>query len=608
MRTWWRYWRETLDCMMRLRPHLRAGRNLVVAVVVSAFVAAALEGVGVGMLVPLINLLLGGEGHRPMRPIAWLMEVAPGHGPAFYIVAFCGVVAGAIASKNVVLYVSTVLAARLRCRLATNMREAMYRRLLGADMAVFEQRAAGEVANGFGSETFRALATFDLLLSAVQRGCMLLCYVVAMVVISWRLTLVTVVLGGAIGGVVAFLSKRLHQQGRDLTEANQRLSSQLVESFAGIRVIKATHSWERELARFQEANRFQARTEERSTRISGLFMPLAEVVAVAGAMLIVGGAYVFFVRTGLMLSSHLFGFGFILLRMLPLLNQLYSMQGHLLYMSAGVREVEKWLATPQHPHRPFGDRGFVGVREAIRFEGVSFTYPNGTQALSDVGFDWPAGRTVALVGASGSGKSTVAGLLLRFRHPTSGRITVDGVDYWEFSPASWHQGVAIVEQEAFLFHDTMERNIGYGFPEVRAEEVQRAIELAHLEDVVRELPAGLQTVVGERGTTLSGGQRQRLAIARALVRNPKILILDEATSALDTVSERQVQSALSEAMRGRTVLVIAHRLSTVRSADHIVVMDHGRVVEQGTWGALEGRGGVFTRLVRSASGVAGLIG
>ena len=179
---------------------------------------------------------------------------------------------------------------------------------------------------------------------------------------------------------------------------------------------------------------------------------------------------------------------------------------------------------------------------------------------------------------------------------------VDGRNYWSFSAESWHRAVAVVEQDAFLFHDTMASNIGYGFEGVTKEALDRAVRLAHLEDLVNSLPAGLETVVGERGTMLSGGQRQRLAIARALVRDPKILILDEATSSLDTVSESEVQAALSEAQQGRTALVIAHRLSTVRHANHIVVLDEGRVVQQGTWEELARNPGVFARLLNLTGG------
>lgn len=605
MKTWWRQTRELAGCLMRLRPHLRAGRYLVAAVVFSSLAAAVLEGTGVSMLVPLLNLLLGGEGAREMRPILFAKEWIPGHGPAFYIVLFCVLVVGLIAAKNALLYGSGLLGARLRRRLVTNLREAMYRSLLGADLHVFEQHPAGEMANTFGLETYRTMLTYDILLGMIQRFCMLLCYLAAMVVISWQLTIITLVLGAAIGAVVTTLSRRLHQRGNEITTANQKLAAHLIETFSGIRVIKATHSSTREMERFQALNRGQAATEEQGTRISALFMPAAEIVAVTGAMLIVGSAYFFLVRPQLMLSSHLFGFGFILLRILPLLNQLYSMHGNLTYMAGGLRAVEGWLDMPQHPLRTFGSQPFEDVRQAIHFENVSFAYPNGTQALDHVTFTLPAGKTVALVGASGSGKTTAASLLLRFRCPSSGRIAVDGTDYWEFTAPSWHQAIAIVEQEAFLFHDTMGQNIGYGFPTVTREEIQEAVRMAHLDDVIQALPDGLQTMVGERGMALSGGQRQRLAIARALVRNPRILILDEATSALDTLSERQVQTALNQAVKGRTVLVIAHRLSTIRNADHIVVLEQGRVVEQGSWEELAARDGAFAKFLQSVAGSPG---
>jgi ABC-type multidrug transport system fused ATPase/permease subunit len=281
---------------------------------------------------------------------------------------------------------------------------------------------------------------------------------------------------------------------------------------------------------------------------------------------------------------------------------MYGLQGYLLYLASGAIEVESWLQSPQHPKRPFGADRFEEFNTEIRFEDVSFGYANGREALKHISFSVPKGSTVALVGPSGSGKSTVASLLLRFRRPTDGRILVDGRDYWDFSAESWHRAVAIVEQDAFLFHDTMANNIGYGLDGVTKEALGRAVRLAHLEDLVNSLPAGLDTVVGERGTMLSGGQRQRLAIARALVRDPMILILDEATSALDTVSESEVQAALSEAQQGRTALVIAHRLSTVRHADHIVVLDEGRVVQQGTWDELARNPGVFARLLNLTSG------
>ena len=362
----------------------------------------------------------------------------------------------------------------------------------------------------------------------------------------------------------------------------------LEQSFAGVRVVRATNAQAaRDRALPATERRAGRRARRRRPARTALLFPLTETLGVIGAMVIVACAYIFFVRPGHMLSSYLLGYGFFLLRLLPLLNTLYSMQGHLFYVAGGIREVERWLNTPIYPERPFGAVEFPGIRESLRLENVSYTYGTGTEALIDVDFEVRAGQTVALVGTSGSGKSTLASLLMRLRVPTTGASPSTAVDYWEFSPESWHRSIALVEQDAFLFHGTLRENVLYGWQHVTEGAIERAVAAANLAEMVASLPAGLDTLVGERGAMVSGGQRQRIAIARAIVRDPGILVLDEATSHLDSVSEQLVQQALVNAARGRTTIVIAHRLSTIRDADWIVVFEHGRVVEQGTWESLQ---------------------
>lgn len=597
MRPWWKDLRKLAACIVRLRPHFRGGRWLMIAVASAALVAGALEGLAVSLLVPLLSLVLGGEGAAPMRPIQWMQRWLPGHGPAFYVLAFCGLTLGAVAGKNGVYLVSQWLAARLKARISVNLREDLFRRLHSAELKLFEERTAGDFTNAFLTETHRTINAVDHLMLFGQRASIAFFYMLALLAISWPLTIAAVLIAGAMGGFMMLIYRTLGRRGEELTELNKRFSSTLLESFAGVRLIRATDSQEREIRRFAEVNSALARTEEGSARATALIMPIAETVAIAGGMAIIAGAYVFLVRPGLMLGSHLMGFGAILIRLLPLLNQLYGLQGYLLYLASGAIEVEKWLQSPQHPVRPFGERIFEQLGSEVRFENVSFDYGTGRPALKQVSFVIPAGATVALVGPSGSGKSTVASLLLRFRALSGGQILVDGRNYWEFTAESWHRSVAVVEQDAFLFHDTMANNIQYGYEGATPETLARAVKMAHLEDVVNSLPLGLNTVVGERGTMLSGGQRQRLALARALVRDPKILILDEATSALDTVSEREVQAALNEAQQGRTALVIAHRLSTVRTADWIVVLVDGDVAQQGTWEQLQSTPGAFATML-----------
>jgi subfamily B ATP-binding cassette protein MsbA len=581
----------------RLSPYLRAERGRLIAVLGSSVVVMVFEGVGVGLLVPLLSVLLGGENATPMRPLQWLQIQFPGHSPAFYVGMVSGAIVTAIILKNIAVYTVQVLSAGLKRHVAVHLRDALFRRLHTADLDVFDRSPGGEIASVFLVESYRTTLGIEVAVGMFQRTAIAMFYLSALFYISWPLTLLVVALAVAIGGTLTSVYRGIAKAGGELTELNHRLGAMLSQSFAGIRIVRATNSQAQELAAFHELNEGEALAEERSARASSLLFPFTEVLAVIGAMLIVTCAYVFFVRTGLMLSSYLLAYGFMLLRLLPLLNQLYAMQGHLFYLAGGVRDVQVWLETPQYPVRPFGTRDYSALRSELRLERVSYTYPNGSVALRDVSFSVPVGTTVAIVGSSGSGKSTIAAILLRLRAPTSGRITVDGVDCWEYSPESWHRATALVEQDAFLFHGTLRENVLYGGAGVSEEALARAIETANLQDVVTSLPQGLDTLVGERGAMVSGGQRQRIAIARAVVRDPSILVLDEATSHLDSVSEQLVQHALAKAARGRTTIVIAHRLSTIREANKLIVLDNGEVAEEGTWEQLARGGGAFERLL-----------
>jgi len=598
VKAWVQQIAELGNILRFLRPYLVERRMMLAAVLTSALFVMLFEGFGVGLLVPLLNLLLGGERATPMRPLQWLEATWPGHSPAFYIGTIAVTIVGAIALKNLAFYTSLVLNARLKRHVAIALRNDLFRRLQIADLDVFDRMPGGDLANVFLVESYRTTLAVDGMLALIQRTSIAGFYVAALFFLSWPLTLLVVGLAVALGSSLSFVYGRLKRVGVELTDLNHRLSSAVGQSFSGIRIVRATNSQAREIEAFNRLNTAQASAEERSAEALSLVFPITETLAVAGAMVIVTAAYIFLVRPGHMLSSYLLAYGFILLRLLPLLNQLYQLHGHLTYLAGGITEVQTWMATPHFPERPFGARRFEGLQRELRFERVGFRYPNGREALEEIDFAVPVGKTVAIVGPSGAGKSTLANILLRLRAPTSGRITIDGDDCWEYSPESWHRATALVEQDAFLFHGTLRENILYGCDAVDESRLSGVLAAAHLTDVVTTLPEGLETLVGERGAMVSGGQRQRIAIARALIRNPSILILDEATSHLDSVSERLVQQALHNASRGRTTIVIAHRLSTIRDADLLIVLENGRIAEQGTWESLATAGGAFERLIK----------
>jgi subfamily B ATP-binding cassette protein MsbA len=598
VKAWLQHLAELRNILAFLRQYLVRQPLLLAAVLASALFVMLFEGFGVGLLVPLLNLLLSGERATPMRPLQWLERTLPDHSPAFYIGTIAVAIVFAVALKNAAFYTSLVLAARLKHRIAVRLRDDLFGRLHRADLDLFDRLPGGDLANVFLVETYRTTIAIDAMLALLQRTSIAAFYVAALFFLSWPLTTLVILLAVALGTALSFVYGRLKTVGVELTDLNHRMAAMLGQSFSGVRIVRATHSQDREIEQFHQLNEAHADAEERSAEAISLLFPVTETLAVAGAMVIVTCAYVFLVRPGYMLSSYLLAYGFVLLRLLPLLNQLYGLHGHLAYLAGGIHEVKAWLATPHFPERPFGSASFDRVEQALAFEHVSYRYPNGKLALDDIDFVVPTGQTVAIVGPSGAGKSTLANVLLRLRAPSGGRVTVDGRDCWNFSPESWHRAVALVEQDAFLFHGTLRENILYGCEDVGEAALARALDDAHLTDVVSSLPQGLDTLVGERGAMVSGGQRQRIAIARAVIRNPSILILDEATSHLDAVSERLVQQALQNAARGRTTLIIAHRLSTIREADCLIVLESGRIAEQGTWDTLAHAGGVFERLIR----------
>jgi len=371
----------------------------------------------------------------------------------------------------------------------------------------------------------------------------------------------------------------------------------LLEMLNGIRLVKSTGNEAREFKHITKLIRAREKADFQSQMNSEAIAPLSEVMGVTALMLIVLLSKTFFADQIVSLSAVLLTYLLVLLRVLPLISQLNSIRSGFASTSTSVDMANEFLSLSNKPFMDNGKLTYTKLQQGISFNSLSFAYPGHEKlVLKNVTLNLPRGKTLALVGSSGAGKSTLADLLPRFYDPTSGSITIDGKDLREFDVISLRKRMGIVSQETFLFNDSVQHNIAYGKPEASEEEIIAAAKQANAYEFISKLPQGFDTLIGDRGVMLSGGQKQRLAIARALVQNPEILILDEATSALDTVSERLVQTALDDLSRDRTTLVIAHRLSTVQKADQIAVLDHGRLVEVGTHEGLLQKGGYYSRL------------
>jgi subfamily B ATP-binding cassette protein MsbA len=477
-----------------------------------------------------------------------------------------------------------------------DVRRLVYERLLGQSGDFHARNPSGDLISRVTGDVDRIQSLFGTdLADLVQSVATLLGLSVLVVSRSPELTLVALVVAPAIVVPVVLIANRLRRISKAGRERMGDLTGVLSETLRGHRVVQAYGAERYEAERFGEVNDRTFRLLRKGAGVMALSSPLVETASVLAFLVLLGYAGKR-IEAGTMTLGAFISFGVGLVMMyqpfkratrinLALQQALASARRLFEVLDAPVLVVDRRGASPLRP--------FAG---AIRFEGVSFAYPGGPDVLSGVDLVVPRGSVTALVGPSGAGKTTLANLLPRFMDVTAGRITLDGVDVRDVTLVSLRDAMALVTQEVVLFDDTVRRNVAYGRDGVPEERLRAALAAANAEDFVDALPKGLDTRVGEAGGRLSGGQRQRLAIARALLKDPPILILDEATSALDTESERAVQDALERLMAGRTTLVIAHRLSTVRRADQIVVLDRGRIVEQGRHAELLGLGGVYRRL------------
>ena len=389
---------------------------------------------------------------------------------------------------------------------------------------------------------------------------------------------------------------RLRRGNRKVLDLAGEVNAHIQETLSGIRLVKTSSAEDRERGRFRRLTGAYFDTFVRTERLRALAGPMTEMLAAAGTVVLLWYGVRLVVVDGDLTGAQFVGF-------LGLSMKLYSPVKVVAKFPAVVQpglvaaeRVFEFLDAPAEIRDREGARPFGGVEREIVFDRVTFGYRPGEVVLRDVSFVVPRGEVVALVGPSGAGKSTVVDLLGRFFEVGEGRITIDGCDLRDIRIEELRRGLGVVSQETVLFHDTVRANIQYGRPDATEREIVDAARVAHAHEFVTALPYGYDTVVGERGVELSGGERQRIAIARALLRDPPILVFDEATSALDSESERLVRDAVESLMEGRTVFVIAHRLATVQRADQILVFDRGRVVERGDHRTLMAESGLYRRL------------
>ncbi|TSE29180.1 putative multidrug export ATP-binding/permease protein [Tepidimonas thermarum] len=495
-------------------------------------------------------------------------------------------------------WAKTYILALVSERIGADLRTTTYEHLLGLSLEYFGNRRTGDLMARIGSETDRINIFLSLhLLDFATDVLMIVMTSVILFSISPTLALATLLPLPLIGWLIHVVRDRLRTGFEKIDRVWAEVTSVLADTIPGIRVVKAFAQEGREAQRFREANRHNLEVNDRLNRLWSLFSPTVSLLTEIG-LLVVWGFGIWLVARGSVTVGVLTAFLAYIGRFYTRLDSMSRIVSVTQKAAAGAKRIFDILDHKSSVPEPAQPVPLPTVQGHIALRGVTFRYGNRT-VIQDLDLDVRPGEMIGLVGHSGSGKSTLVNLICRFYDVVEGQILVDGVDIRQLRVADYRRHIGLVLQEPFLFFGTIAENIAYGKPDATREEIIAAARAAHAHDFILRLPQGYDSLVGERGQGLSGGERQRISIARALLINPRILILDEATSSVDTETEKEIQKALDNLVRGRTTIAIAHRLSTLRRADRLVVMDKGRKVEEGSHDALMARQGAYWRLYQA---------
>lgn len=570
-------------------------------------VVALLSAVSIGAIQPVLDLILAPKGATPfislpnalqdylgplVNSLQWIRE-----GDKLTVVSvICGILLVLIPIKGALIYLHKYLLSYITEHVMMDIRNDLYAAVHNLSLGFFSRSSTGEIM---------ARLTFDIHLvgdtiigtfgQAFREPFYILSFGTLLFLIHWQLALLSLVVLPLIVIPIVKFGQKMRYRGLQFQERRAELNTIIQEAITGIRIVKAFVAEAHERRRFSRKNRESFRASLKIVRVEALTNPVLEVLGGIGILgVIILGSFLV-LREILSLGGFLAFIGALISLFQPI-KRLGGLNNNIQKGMVGVRRVFELMdTTPDLVEAPDAIPLSV-VRGDVAFWGVSFAYDGTQPVLQDVTFEAKPGELVAIVGSSGAGKSTLVNLIPRFYDPSAGRVEIDGIDVRRVTFRSLRGQIGMVTQDTILFDDTLYNNITYGQSGAVPERVQEAARVAHAAEFIERLPQGYETPIGERGVRLSGGEKQRIAIARAVLRDPPILILDEATSALDAESERIVQEALDKLMKGRTTFVVAHRLSTIIRADKILVLDDGKIVEAGTHLDLLNARGVYCRL------------
>ncbi|HRE63854.1 MAG TPA: ABC transporter ATP-binding protein [Ferruginibacter sp.] len=531
--------------------------------------------------------------------IAGLVE-QPG-GPEKALLLICIIIFVAILLKNVFAYLSMYYLNPIRNRILNDMRQVMYHKILALPIGFFTDQRKGDIMSRFSNDvTDVEVSTVSVLESLFRDPIAIIFYFATLLMLSPQLTLFLVLFLPIAGFILGKVGKTLKKKNQRVLQQFSTMFSVVEETLSGIRIIKAFNAEKKFKKNFDDQSEAIYHLKNKASRRRDLASPLSEVLAIIVVLCILfyGGRLILVNDKGIGLSAEDFiTFIAIFSQLIAPMKSLSNASFNIQKGAASIERIEALINTPLSITEAASPKEFTAFNNQIEFKNVSFQYDD-ISILKNINLVIPKGKTVALVGSSGAGKSTLADLIPRFIDASQGEVLIDGVNIKEYSLESIRNKMGIVTQEPILFNDSIENNIALGQDQPKTEEVMAAAKIANAHRFIETKDEGYQTNIGERGMKLSGGERQRLTIARAVLKNPPILILDEATSSLDTESEKLVQDAINNLMTNRTSIVIAHRLSTIRHANEIIVLQKGEIVERGTHDELIQKEGFYHKLVK----------
>ncbi|HEY9675105.1 MAG TPA: heterocyst formation ABC transporter subunit HepA [Waterburya sp.] len=547
--------------------------------------AATFEGFGIGLLLSFLQGLTNPNAKPIHTGVGWIDIWVLGVNTSvtsrlFRISALILLTTWMRAAFNYLAVIFTELA---QLNLLDRLRKQIFEQLQALSLSYFAKTQSGELLNTITTESERLKQAFGGFAFLLTRGLTAFVYFISMFWLSWQLTIMSLLLFSLLAVGLSTLNAQVREASFDVSRASGQFTSTAMEFINGIRTIQSFATQEFERRRFYEASSQIVKANKKAITAWALVKPLAEGLATTILISMIIVAFTVFVANGTLQVASLLTFFFVLFRLVPNLQDVNNVMAQLSTLHGSADNIKELLRTDNKPYFKNGKTEFSGLARSIDFASVDFGYDASNLVLHDITLIIERGQMTALVGSSGAGKTTLADLIPRFYDPTQGQVLIDGVDLRQFNINSLRRKMAVVSQDTFIFNTSVRNNIAYGTEGATEEAILEAARLANALDFIQEMPEGLETQLGDRGVRLSGGQRQRIAIARALLRNPDILILDEATSALDSVSERLIQESLEKLSVGRTVIAIAHRLSTIVRADKVVVLEQGRIVEQGNY-------------------------